>query len=84
MNNRLDIFSDKKMQLEVKNTLINEKVIEAQKEKCDDIFELWQICVRHNSWNDAECIGTFKPDYELCIRKKNLMINLFEKQKNNV
>lgn len=81
MNSKINIITDKQMQLEVSKMRITKDVIEDQKGQCEDLFELWQMCVKSNSWNNSECFGKFKPDYELCIRKKNLMQTMFEESR---
>lgn len=77
MNSRINIISDQQMQLEVSKMNITKEAISQQNELCEDLFELWQTCIKRNSWNDKNCFGKFKPDYELCIRKRNLMLTYF-------
>lgn len=83
MNSKLNVINDKQMQLEVLNMQINQDVINNQTIVCEDLFDLWQTCVRSNSWNNSDCFGKFKPDYELCIRKKNLMQTIHDDNNDN-
>lgn len=82
MNTRLDLLKDKQMQAEVENIFLTQEVIETQTMICEDIFDDWQSCIKRNSWNNEHCVGKLKPDYELCIRKRNLMISKFESSNN--
>ncbi len=78
MNSRINIISDQQMQIEVSRMTITKDTINNQNELCNDLFELWQTCIKSHSWNDKNCFGKFKPEYELCIRKRNLMQTYYE------
>ena len=78
MNTKLDIFADKQMQLEVNKMIITNEIIKNQSEQCEELFEEWQGCIKRFSWNNVDCITKYKPDYELCIRKRNYMQTIFD------
>ena len=78
MNTRLDIIRDKQMQNEVNESYITEELITQQNQICNDLFDSWERCIKSHSWNDEFCIGKLKPEYELCIRKRNLMQHKFD------
>jgi len=78
MNTRTDIIRDKQMQREVENNYITQELVDKQTVLCNDLFDSWQRCIKAHSWNDQICIGKLKPEYELCIRKRNLMVNKLE------
>lgn len=73
MNTKLDILADKHMQIEVDKMIITKEIIEYQTSICNDLFEEWQSCIKRFSWNNVDCITKCKPEYELCIRKRNYM-----------
>lgn len=75
MNTRIDFFRDKQMIEEVDRMYINKQILNNQNELCDNLYTSWKICIDNYSWNDKNCIGKLKPEYELCIRKRNYMIS---------
>ena len=80
MNTKLNLINDKLLINEVNNMYISENLINKQSEVCNSKFDIWQSCINKHSWNDVNCVGKYKPDYELCIRKRNLMQNILEDQ----
>ena len=73
MNTKLNLWKDKNIEGKLKNQEINQERINSQAKKCEVRFEKWQRCIKFKSWNDEECIGQLKPNYEYCITKRNLI-----------
>lgn len=80
MNTKLNLWKDKKAENKLKNEDITQERIAKQSSKCDSKFDLWQRCIKMKSWNDEECIGKLKPNYEHCILKRNLMQTILDKR----
>jgi hypothetical protein len=78
MNSKLNLWKDKKEQLKLKYSTISEEKIYIQNKKCEEKFDKWQSCIKLKSWNDEECVGKLKPNYEYCIEKRNLMQTMFD------
>jgi hypothetical protein len=80
MNTKLNLWKDKKIEMDLRKEEISQEMILSQTKKCEEDFDIWQTCIKTKSWNDEQCIGQLKPNYELCIAKRNLMQTLFEKR----
>ena len=78
MNTKLNLWKDKKAKLDLRKEDITQEIVLQQTRKCEDKFDLWQNCIRSKSWNDEECIGQLKPNYEFCVTKRNLMQTLLD------
>jgi hypothetical protein len=78
MNTKLNLFKDKTTQLKLKNEEVTQERLLKQTKKCEDKFENWQTCIKMKSWNDEQCVGKLKPDYEYCISKRNLMQTILD------
>ena len=78
MNSKLNLWNDKKNELELKNEDITQERILNETIKCEELFDSWKQCIKLKSWNDEECIGKMKPNYESCIQKRNLMQSKFD------
>jgi hypothetical protein len=80
MNTKLNLFKDKTTQLKLKNEEVTQERMLKQTIKCNNKFENWQTCIKMKSWNDEQCVGKLKPDYEYCISKRNLMQTILDKK----
>lgn len=78
MNTKLNLWKDKKTKIELQGSEINQEMVLHQTKKCEEEFDLWQSCIKSKSWNDEQCIGQLKPNYEFCIEKRNLMQTILD------
>ena len=78
MNTKLNLWKDRTAQIKLNNEEITQEGILLQNKKCEEKFEHWQRCIRIKSWNDEECVGSLKPNYEFCISKRNLMQTMLD------
>ncbi len=80
MNTKLNLWKDKKAELNLRNEDVTQEMALKQTRKCEGKFDLWQNCIKSKSWNDEECIGKLKPNYEFCVTKRNLMQTMLDKK----
>jgi hypothetical protein len=80
MNTKLNLWKDKKAQIKLNKEEITQEKILMKTKKCDEKFDTWQTCIKGKSWNDEECVGKLKPNYEFCIEKRNLMQSIMDKR----
>jgi hypothetical protein len=78
MNTKLNLFKDKKTEIKLNREEVTQERVLKQSLKCEDKFENWQNCIKLKSWNDEQCVGNLKPDYEYCISKRNLMQTMLD------
>ena len=78
MNTKLNLWKEKKTKIELHGLEITEEMVFNQTKKCEEDFDIWQTCIKTKSWNDEQCIGQLKPNYESCIEKRNLMQTMVE------
>lgn len=78
MNTKLNLWKDKKAEIKLKKEEITEERVFLKSKKCEEKFDTWQHCINAKSWNDEECVGKLKPNYEFCIAKKNLMQTMLD------
>ena len=78
MNTKLNLWKDKNAEIKLKNQEITQERVLKQSKKCDEKFDNWQRCIKVKSWNDEECVGNLKPNYEFCVSKRNLMQTMLD------